>query len=351
MSTPALKITVFGAGSVGCYVGGQLVHAGAQVCFIGRTRYQKDLTEHGLTLTHYARDTVHIAADKIDFQTEAANLQDADVVLVTVKSRDTEEAGRTLNERLNRDALVISLQNGVDNADRLRRAMPAYNVLAGMVPFNVTGTGPGAFHCGTEGDLCIESDTSATLIRLQEAFLRSGQGCVLSPNIAAVQWGKLLINLNNALNTLAGNTLYAGLMQRDYRRALALMVEEALCIVSHAGIHPEKFGKATPEKMIRILRLPNWLYGVVMNRVLKIDTSARSSMLDDLETGRESEIDYLQGAIVRLARKTGQEAPINASVLRKVKEAFAKGESPRMTGSDIWGFVVAGKDQAWPPSA
>ncbi|NNF15172.1 MAG: 2-dehydropantoate 2-reductase, partial [Gammaproteobacteria bacterium] len=259
MSTTALKVTIFGAGSIGCYLGGQLADSGAQVTFVGRERFRTQLAENGLTLTHYAREPVHVPSDGIQFNTDTREIHDADVVLVTVKSQDTAGAGLDLNHTVNRDALIISFQNGVGNADRLREVMPGFTVLGAMVPFNVTSTGPGEFHCGTEGDLCIEFNPSDKLMLLQSCFTQIGQGCLLSDDIAAVQWGKLLVNLNNALNALTGSTLYAGLVQRDYRRALALMIEEALHVVQTAGIKPEKFGKASPEKMLKILRLPNIL--------------------------------------------------------------------------------------------
>ena len=333
------KIAVFGAGSIGCYLGGQLASAGAAVRFIGRERYQQQLASKGLTLTHYARETLRIDPDTILFDTDSSDIFESRIVLVTVKSQDTADAGKELAKSLNPDALIISFQNGVGNAARLREAMPGFTVLGAVVPFNVTNTGAGKFHCGTEGDLCIEFSAVDVLATLCSYFEKSGQGCFLSNDIVAVQWGKLLVNLNNALNTLSGTNLYTGLIQRDYRLALALMIEEALSVVQRAGIKPQKFGKASPEKMIRILRLPNFLYRFIMNRIIKIDVNARSSMLDDLEVGRASEIDYLQGEIVSLARKTGHQAPVNERVLKRVHQAFDQGASPNLTGSEILELV------------
>ncbi len=335
MSTRLPKITIFGAGSIGCYLGGQLASAGAKVTLIGRARYQKQLAENGLTLTHYERTSIQVSNDNIHFVTDSSSVRDSDIVLVTVKSQGTPEAGRILHESVNSRALIISFQNGVGNAQTLRDHLPEFTVLGAMVPFNVTSTDAGTFHCGTEGDLCIEYTSSKRLEALCRLFEDSGQGCALSQDIAAFQWGKLLVNLNNALNALTGSTLYSGLVQRDYRRALAAMIEEALSVVHGAGIRPEKFGKASPKNMLRILRLPNLLYRLVMNSVVKIDASARSSMLDDLEGGRASEIDYLQGEIVALAQKTGQSAPINERVLHEVRQAFERGESPAMTGREL----------------
>jgi 2-dehydropantoate 2-reductase len=386
MSENPVKVAVFGAGSIGCYVGGQLLSAGIDVRFIGRERFQTAIRENGLRLTHYARDPISLAAD-IAFDLDASGISDADIILVTVKSQDSESTGQTLNKMLGRvagkDTIIVSFQNGVGNADVLRAQIPdavsqnngtqnnqnvssqsnrnqddqnlkgddqdkhdldsqarGIHVLGGMVPFNVTGTGPGSFHCGTEGDLVIEaaSDHPAVMRKLQvlkTAFECAGQGCVLSDDIKAVQWGKLLVNLNNGLNTLAGVPLKTCLGERDYRYALAAMIEEALGIIRHTGIEPANFGKGSITKTIRVLRLPNWLYGMIMKRIVKIDANARSSMLDDLEAGRMSEIDYLQGEVVRLAAANGMDAPINRRVIELVQTAFEEGASPKMSGKAI----------------
>ena len=335
MGTPPLKIAVLGAGSIGCYIGGQLAYAGADVRLIGRQRFKDAIAENGLTLTHFARNDLHVAADGIGFDLDVAAIRDADIVLVTVKSQDTATVAAELVNALDKKALVISFQNGVSNADTLRAVMPDHTVLGGMVPFNVTGTGPGAFHCGTEGDLYVENQAVPALQQMQANFQAVGQGCVLTDDIGAVQWGKLLVNLNNAMNTLAGIPLKACLVQKEYRAALALMIEEALAVLGAAAIQPADFGGNSPQKMIRVLRLPTFLYKIIMNFVVKIDDNARSSMLDDLEAGRMAEIEYLQGEVVRLADKTGSRAPICAAIRDLVLQAFAKGASPKMSGAEL----------------
>lgn len=330
-----MRIAIFGAGSIGCYLGGQLAYAGANVTFIGREKFKTALEENGLTLTHFARDEIMISPSGYTFSLDPADISGADIILVTVKSQDTAEAAQTISAHAKKDAVIISFQNGIGNAGELRKFLISQIVLGGVVPFNVTGTGAGRFHCGTEGDLTVQSFEDPRLEKLVAAFAKAGQGLIISDDIAAVQWGKLLVNLNNALNALSGGTLRAALVQRDYRLALAAMVEEALTVVRGAGIEPAAFGGNSPTKMINVLRLPNILYKLIMNMIVKIDPKARSSMLDDLEMGRVSEVDYLQGEIVRLAEKSGQSAPISEKVLSMVNAAFAAGKSPEMSGAKI----------------
>jgi len=330
-----MNIAIFGAGSIGCYLGGQLAHAGATVTFIGRQRFKSEIEDNGLTLTHFERDEIKLTADQFRFSLDPKDIASADIILVTTKSQDTAEAARTISAHAKKDAIIISFQNGVSNPSVLRAEL-SQSVLGAVVPFNVTGTGPGRFHCGTEGDLTVENINGASLKNLQALFAKAGQGLVISDDILAVQWGKLLVNLVNAFNTLTGGTLRAGLIQRDYRRALALILEEGLGVVRGAGIEPAAFGKVDAPTMIKILRLPNFIYKVIMNKIVKIDAAARSSMLDDLEMGRVSEIDYLQGEIVRLAQKTGQSSPYNKTILSLVEEAFKAGLSPQLKGRDIY---------------
>lgn len=336
MTKSPINIAIFGAGSIGCYLGGQLSSAGAKVTFIGRTKFKTALEENGLTLTHFERDKAFVPAGNFTFSTDPADIKSADIILLTTKSQDTEEAAKTINLYAKANALIISFQNGVSNPDVLRGVLDTQTVLGGVVPFNVTGTGPGQFHCGTEGDLTAAHSNDPRLTALHNAFARAEQGLVISDDILAVQWGKLLVNLNNALNTLSGGTLKQSLVQRDYRRSLAMVIEEALSVVRGAGIEPAAFGRASADKMIKILRLPNMIYKLIMNSIVKIDAAARSSMLDDLEMGRVSEIDYLQGEIVALAKTTGQAAPYNQKILNMVKTAFAKGQSPKLSGLEIY---------------
>lgn len=339
MNTPPLNISIFGAGSIGCYLGGQLAHAGASVTFIGRQRFKSEIEANSLTLTHFERNEISLSPDQFTFSLDAKDSASADVILLTTKSHDTAEAAQAIKAHAKTDAIIISFQNGVSNPELLREIL-SQTVLGAVVPFNVTGKGPGRFHCGTEGDLTVQKIDDARLETLQSFFAQAGQGLVLSDDIAAVQWGKLLVNLNNALNTLTGGTLKAGLMQRDYRKALSMVIGEGLSVVRGAGIEPANFGKASPAKMIKILRLPNFLYAGIMNKIVKIDAAARSSMLDDLEIGRVSEIDYLQGEIVRLAEKTGQSAPYNAAIYRAVQNAFKVGKSPKTSGKDIYRYLI-----------
>ncbi len=334
MHSQTTKIAILGAGSIGCFLGGLLASQGCDVVFIGREKLKHAVAANGLTLTHFRRDTLHIPAERIKVETNPSRLSDADLILLCTKSQDTKQATQQIMSHAKPSAHIVSCQNGISNAPLLRDILGDKVALisGAIVPFNVTPTGPASYHCGTDGAFHVEHDLPHDVI---SAFKAADQDVLCEGNFQGDQWAKLLVNLNNALNTLSGGTLREGLLQKDYRLALSLIVEEGLRIAEAHKITVGNFNGRKPSALIKTLRLPNWAYKIVMQLIVKIDAKARSSMLDDLETGRVSEIDYLQGEIVRQAKAANISAPYNATILMAVNEAFEKGASPKLSGTEI----------------
>ncbi len=317
--TAAPRICVFGAGSIGCYVGGRLLASGAAVSFVGRARLAREIAAHGFRLSDYRGLDVYVPPAKVTFQETPQAAADADLVLVTVKAAATADAGRELAQVLRPGAVVISLQNGLGNDDILRAALPGCTVLTGMVPFNVVQGGDGAFHQGTEGDLAVVRYDA--LLPFLALFDHAGLPLQLHGDMRAVQWAKLLLNLNNAVNALSGRPLREELSQRAYRRCLALAQREALGLLDAAGIRPAKLTPLPPHWIPGVLELPDFLFRILFGRMLRIDPLARSSMWEDLEAGRTTEVEWLNGEVVRLATKLGRPAPVNAQLLALVHAA------------------------------
>jgi 2-dehydropantoate 2-reductase len=154
--------------------------------------------------------------------------------------------------------------------------------------------------------------------------------------MTGVLWGKLLLNLNNALNALAGIPLADELADKRWRRLLARQIDEGLAVLKAVGIRPARIEGVPPGAIPRILRLPNWLFRRVARRMLAIDPAARSSMWEDVERRRPTEIDHLQGAILALAAKARVQVPLTDRIVRLVKEAeTAKAGSPELTPDRI----------------
>jgi 2-dehydropantoate 2-reductase len=314
------RIVVLGAGSVGCFIGGAWQAAGLPVTFIGRASFAHDIREHGLTLTDYAGWQATIR--DVDFACVPAPLADADIILVTVKSCASTDAARDIADHGRSGALVITFQNGVSNVDELDgRLGGRFPIARGIVPFNIAYLGEGRFHKGVAGELRADDRPE---LRAVADRVRGGPAAMgLSSDMLGLQWGKLIINLNNAVSALSGLTLLEELSQRDYRRVVAASQREALGLLRRARIRPAKVGPVPSRLLPLVIGSPDWLFNKLFLRGWKIDAKARSSMADDLAAGRRTEVDYLNGELVRLAERLGTDAPVNRAIVELVHEADA----------------------------
>lgn len=307
-----------GAGSVGCYVGGCLQAAGVTVEFIGRPRVLQALRTHGLHLTDLDGGDQRIAPSALRLHEDVpGGPTPPALVLLCVKSPATAEAARQLASRLPSHTLVLSLQNGLRNTQAARSAAPRLHVVPGMVPYNIAELNPGHYHRGTTGQLAAQ-DTAA-LSAWSRVFAGAGIALDLHTDLKPVQWGKLLLNLNNPVNALSGLPLLAELLTPVHRRHFAALMQEALGLLKAAGIQPAQITPLPWAVLVRVLQLPTPLFRLVAARMLRIDPKARSSMADDLALGRSTEIDALSGEVVRLASSLGLRAPLNEAIVARIR--------------------------------
>ncbi|MDZ4368016.1 MAG: 2-dehydropantoate 2-reductase [Afipia sp.] len=337
--TSSKSICVAGAGSIGCFVGGMLRSGGHAVSLLARPRVIDEINRNGLKVTSFEGIEHRLSSAEIKLSGAPAIFADADIILVTVKSDDTAEIAELIAQHARKDAVIVSLQNGTGNVSVLREAMPDHDVLAGMVPFNVLSIGDGHFHRATSGDILLEKDDADTakLLSTPELVFRSVD------DIEGVQWGKLLVNLNNALNALSGLPLRDQLAQRSWRMLFADQMREALAVIKAEGIAPVSTTPLPASFTPLILKLPDALFTKIAASMVKIDPKARSSMWEDLQRGRRTEIDHLQGLIVALAQRHGLKAPLSARIVALIREAeqAAKG-SPGLTPDQVRSAVRSG---------
>ena len=317
-----LKVAILGAGSVGCFIGGTWATTGLNVRLIGRSRVADDIERNGLTLSDYSGWEMRIPPDQVDYQDDPETLCGAQIIALAVKCGDTRSAAELIARHGTPGSLVISFQNGISNLEVLEKALvPRFDVVRGLVTYNVAYLGNGHFHKGVAGDLFAERHQAT---RDLSKLIGSGPAALkLSDDMLALAWGKLLINLNNAVNALSGMTLRDELKNRACRRLFAASIREGLDILDRAGITPAKVGPISPKMMPRIIDTPDWLFNSFVMRRWKIDARARSSMADDLAVGRKTEIDYLNGELVRLADALQQTAPVNRAIVELVHKAEA----------------------------
>lgn len=337
--TSSKSICVAGAGSIGCFVGGMLRSGGHAVSLLARPRVIDEINRNGLKVTSFEGIEHRLSSAEIKLSGAPAIFADADIILVTVKSDDTAEIAELIAQHARKDAVIVSLQNGTGNVSVLREAMPDHDVLAGMVPFNVLSMGEGHFHRATSGDILLENDDADTakLLSTPELVFRGVD------DIEGVQWGKLLVNLNNALNALSGLPLRDQLAQRSWRVLFADQMREALAVIKAEGIAPVSTTPLPASFTPFILKLPDALFTKIAASMVKIDPKARSSMWEDLQRGRRTEIDHLQGLIVTLAQRHGLRAPLSARIVALIRQAeqAAKG-SPGLTPEQVRSPVRSG---------
>jgi 2-dehydropantoate 2-reductase len=343
--TASPKIVVLGAGSVGCFIGGAWHLAGLDVSFIGRESVRAQVARSGMTLTDLEGWSRRIPAEDIHFSTKPAALAKADIVLLCVKSPDTGVAAKQIALHAKRNPAVISFQNGLNNAERLRKLLPKLDILQGMVPFNIAAQGQGRWHKGVSGELVVQ-DGPLT----RELASRIGDGPAslqLGSDMEGIAWGKILVNLNNAVNALSGRTLLDQLKERDYRRVVAASQMEALELLDAARIEPAKVGPVPPRLLPHAIAAPDLIFRGLLLHIQKIDAKARSSMADDLAAGRETEIEYLNGEVVKLATRLGRKAPVNAAIVKLVKQAEA-GIEKIWSPADLRAHVLEGRSAPRP---
>lgn len=292
--------------------------------FVGRAPLGATVAAHGLRLQR-ADGRVHaVPAAAVMWATEPDALAVCDVVLVCVKSGDTVRAAKSAAPHLRTDAVVLSLQNGVENTPKLALHLGPRSVWPCMVGFNVLRQDTGRFLQGTSGPLVTANAVPDALV---EALLRAGLVVEQVADLDGVLWGKLLLNLNNAVNALCNRPLREQLLDPCLRRVLAAAQTEALSCLVAAGLRPQVQLPVPAWVVPHLLRLPTWLFQRVAQRMLAIGPHARSSMWEDLTRGRKTEVDALNGAVVALGRAHGVPTPVNSALVSAVHAAEAGGST------------------------
>ena len=277
------------------------------------------LLQNGLTVSDLDGFKGHIAGDTLRLATSLSEVTLADepaVILLCVKGGATLSAAQAIAQVCKPETTIVSLQNGVGNVARIRAGAPQMQVLAGMVPYNVVMNDFSRVHRASAGSLNIARSPISE--QFAPLFKAAGLPTDLIDDMRAVQWGKLLLNLNNPVNALSELPLQAQLRDRSLRRVVADLQSEALAVMARARITPTQVTPVAPRVLPHLLRLPNGLFTRVAARMLRMDAQARSSMADDLQQRRVTEIDDLCGAVVRLARANGMAAPLNEAMCQLI---------------------------------
>jgi 2-dehydropantoate 2-reductase len=327
-----LKIAIFGAGSTGCFLAGELALAGLNVTLICRERIKDAILESGgIRLTDFQGLDKTVMPRQLFTQVGGRSVSGSDnggeinssyerydLVLVTVKCHQLNSIVAELLAISCDDTQIIFMQNGLGSLNAIKPFLAQRKLLQGITPFNVLQLANGRFHKGTEGRFIFQK--TLMLEGVKVALQAHGLDCELTPNIDAVIHGKLLLNLNNALNAIADFPIKQQLANRDNRQLLALAMKEWLTICKIAGIELQQFTKVKPQYLPMLLNLPDFIFTRLAKNMLDIDDKARSSMWEDIQSNRPTEIDYLNGAVVRLGKEYGVKTPVNSAIVNAIKQ-------------------------------
>jgi len=295
------KVAVVGAGAVGGYFGGMLARAGAPVTMIGRQAFVAAVQKSGLQLdTVQFRETVYPVAS-----TEIAAAAGAEVVLFSVKTTDTASTARILAQHISPATTVISLQNGVNNAEEMRAAA-GVEALPAVVYVAAAMSPPGRIKHLGRGDLVVGPGNARTE-RIAKLFERAKVPCRISENIEGELWTKLIWNCAlNAISALGRVTYGEIFASADARRIIATLVDEVLAVARVRGIHLP--GLEDPKAALAgALKIAEQMSGT------------QSSTAQDMARGKHTEIDSLNGYVARLREQLGVATPVNHALYTLVK--------------------------------
>lgn len=284
-----MRFAIMGAGAVGCYYGAQLSRAGHEVVLIGRPALVDAVRESGLLL-EIGGETVTATVQASD---SASAIAGADIVLFCVKSSDTASAGQSMRPYLDSTTLVASLQNGVSNVATLERVLER-DVIAAAVYVASRMVGPGTVRHEGRGDLTL-GGRGATL--MAEVLNAAGIETRIVDDVMVPLWEKLVINC--VLNPVSAITRlpYGQITAEDGMPELMEDVAREAMAVAEAEGHP------VADEVLDAVR------GIAAAMPAQLSSTAQ-----DILRGRSTEIDYLNGEIVRRASAHGIDVPYNRTL-------------------------------------
>jgi 2-dehydropantoate 2-reductase len=298
-----MKIAVMGAGAMGSLFGGLLADAGEDVTLIDVWKEHVDaINARGLRIMGISGDRTI----EVNSTTDPGKVGPVDLVIIFVKSYDTAEAARDALPMASDGTVFLSLQNGLGNIDKIAEAAGRHRIIRGVTAQGSTMMGPGEIYHAGQGPTVIGELYEASTERVEriaKAFNHAGIHTEISSNIMGALWSKVLVNVGiNPLTALTGLRNGELLDHPEIRRVMKRAVEEATMVAQSLGIEMEFYNPV--EKVYE---------------VAEATAANRSSMLQDVERGRKTEIDALNGAIAELGGRIGVDTPVNDTLVAAVK--------------------------------
>lgn len=312
-----MTIAIIGAGAIGSVVAAYLTKAGKDVALIGRPEQVEAIRKNGLQLKG-ARGAETVAV-KILPQLDGRY----DWVVFTVKTQDLDEVCQN-NANFLKGGLALSSQNGVQADQILSRYFPKENICSSIVMFGATYIRPGEAVLNFEGDWIIgklSGPIDGKTCELVEA-LKGAFSVVMTDNIVGMKWTKLFVNFNNCIPALIGKSMQETFADMDLCRLSILLLKEGLSIVQKSGIQLVSLPQFPVERVYGMVGMPLDQAAGIINKTLTglSKEPLYGSILQSIMRGRTSEIDYINGQVLKMVRSPKDEAPLNARVVEMVHQ-------------------------------
>ena len=317
-----MRIGVVGAGAVGGAIAALLARGGHEVEVTARGAHLDAIRERGIRLTGgWGEYTAAVGANE-------TLTRSPELVIVATKAQDAAAAIRA-NIALLRDVPVVVVQNGLDGIAGAKAASPRSDVVGGLATFASSYLSPGEITITTTGPsyLGVEAGSSDVPARYAARVLGEVMPVTLIPNFRGAQWTKLLINQINALPAITGLSAQEVIGHRSLRRIMTASMRENVRIGLASGVHFETLQGLSHRRLRLFSMLPLWI-GQVLPAMMGARMGAvpnPGSTLQSIRRDQATEIDYLNGAVVRAAEAIRRTAPVNATLVRLVHEVEASG--------------------------
>ena len=313
-----MKYAVIGLGAIGSIIGGLLAKSGEKIILIGKKNQVEEIRKKGIKINGINNS---ISIDNVTVSTDLSLISNSDIIIICVKSQDTQNLAEELKKFIKKSTLIISLQNGIRNSKILKQ-ITGNAVLSGIILFNALYIKPGEVTLTLKGGLILETNSLYNIqvenfIKVLNKFKIES---ILETDIEGFLWSKLVVNLQNAVTALTGQTIKESIVNKDSRAIIIASMKEGLDILKKLKIPYKTLPDIDPKITIRRPKILNSVLLKFGSRILKLNKTARSSMWQSLYRGRPTEIGYINGEIVDLAKKNDLKAPINTKLVELVKD-------------------------------
>ena len=314
-----VQVVVLGAGAIGSLLGARLHEAGVSVRLIGKKAHVDAIQAAGLMVR--GRKESHLV--RLPATTTLAGA--ADLILLTVKSQDVRAACREIAE-LHSNATVVTMQNGVRSDGEAADILGRDRIVGCVLNVSATYLEPGVVEQNTGILLQIGAPFPESAGRVQPVLdvLSMALRTVLVPDIARARWTKLMSNVNNAIMTITGLPIGRALRQQGLARLAIATIREGVKTAEAGGFPLDHSRRARQFRLMSGLPRPiaNFVFGPRLAGDFPPDSQFGPSTLQSLRRGSSSELDYLNGEIVKLGQKIGRPTPYNRGLLETGRQVF-----------------------------